>query len=282
MSMLTQKSFERKGIHNGIIYATNEDGWDFYYSTKSGKTAMSYRGAARMLGCHHNLISRAVEKRRKSSGTLKSGMKLEMLTDAGLRSVTLIFEDELGLILRDISSNKRIKKETVKKAQEVQNKYVQAGMRLQAMLEIAPEVVAMEAISKIEDEATLQWVQQRTEGIIVRKQFTNELKARGVTDGGTYRTNGFAQNTDAINKELFDATASQLRKERGVKNTRDGMSQLELAALKFAELGAIEKIRQEDAHGNYPTAKCSRQAGKSVRNAMDEMTGKKDQFFESD
>lgn len=109
----------------------------------------------------------------------------------------------------------------------------------------------------------LKWLQTRLEGKIVRHQFTDELKERGVTGVG------YAMNTDAINVELFDHKAKELKAIRQVKNARDGLSELELAALKLAELKAIDKMEKENAQGNQDTAMCSKNAGQLVRKVID-------------
>ena len=149
--MLTENGYVSKGVHNGIIYATNEFGWDFYYSTKSGKNALSGRGVARMLECDNKTISNAQRKLTKKGENMNAFMEAEMLTGQGVQAVNLIFEDGLNLILQEIITNKRIKEKTRQKALEVQGKFVQAGLRLMAMLEIAPEVVAKEAIRRIDN-----------------------------------------------------------------------------------------------------------------------------------
>ena len=143
--------FQVKGIHRGIKYCINSDGWDFYYSTKSGLTGMSIRGVTRMLDCKFQTISNVVQNLEKASVKFRFSEGIEMYTEPGLRSVKLIMEDELPAILEYICTSKRIKKQTRDNALKVQSKFVRAGFRLLALLEVAPEVVAKEAIAKIDD-----------------------------------------------------------------------------------------------------------------------------------
>lgn len=109
----------------------------------------------------------------------------------------------------------------------------------------------------------VKWLKARVEGKIVRQQFTEELKERGVTG------HGYAMNTDAINKEIFDHPAKELKAIRKVENTRDGLSQIELAGLQLAELVAIKRMKEQGATGNTETTKCSKQAGKDIRKVIE-------------
>jgi hypothetical protein len=132
------------GVHNGIKYFVRQnDGVDFYYSSKTKLTAMSLRGIARMLGCDVRTVINAGEK-------LQLGKEAELLTKQGIQSVKFILETEIPQLLKGIIES-RAKKETKNRAEEIRDKYVQAGFRLQVLLEVAPEVVAQEAIAKIED-----------------------------------------------------------------------------------------------------------------------------------
>jgi hypothetical protein len=142
------------GVHNSIKYfVREEDQVDLYYSSKTKLAAMSLRGITRMLGCNIKTVVKVAD-------TLKLGKKAELLTRQGIQPVTFLLETEIAQLLRGIIDS-RAKKETKNKAEEIRDKYVQAGLRLQVLLEVAPEVVAQEAISKIDNVETLEKVEQQ-------------------------------------------------------------------------------------------------------------------------
>lgn len=245
------------GIHNGIQYLIREsDGVDFYYSTKTGKTAMSMKGIARMLECDYTGI-------RKQSKYLGIEKQAELLTSRGIRKVYFVVEDDIAELLEAVV-NSRMKKETKKKAAEVSKKYIQAGFRLQVLLNVAPQQIAKEAIDRVDNEQELRHIKERADGKLVRKLFTSELQKRGVTSGRTYETNGFAQNTDAINKGVLGKSAREIRLERKVKKTRDSLTSVELSSLNLAENLAVAKMRKENAQGNKGTVICSKEAANAI------------------
>lgn len=123
--------------------------------------------------------------------------------------------------------------------------------------------LADEILQRQVDPEKIKWLKERVEGKIVRQQFTSELQKRGVEG------RGYALNTDAINVELFDCTAKEIKSIRKVKNTRDGLDQLELASLHLAELLAIKKMKEQAAHGNSETSECSKRSGKAIRKAIE-------------
>lgn len=147
--MLTQNNDNSKlavkvlGIHNGIQLIQKVDKTEWYYSTKTGKCAMGIKGIARMIGCHPQTVENQGVK-------LGLGKDLEMYTVSGLQGVKLIMEDELNDLFEGIK-NSKCKQTTKDSVTKIQGKYVQAGFRLQVLLEVAPHLVAKEAISRISD-----------------------------------------------------------------------------------------------------------------------------------
>ena len=129
------------GIHNGIQLIVNTDGHELYYSTKTGKTAIGVKGLARILNINSQIVSNAMVK-------LNVGKELEMYTQQGLRMVKLAMEDEVPKILTHLSGGRHGKK-TKRSAVLLQEKLAQAGFRLAVLLEVAPELVAKEAIGRI-------------------------------------------------------------------------------------------------------------------------------------
>lgn len=123
--------------------------------------------------------------------------------------------------------------------------------------------LADDIIQRQTDPNKLAWIAERAEGVLVRLDFCDELKERGVTKFG------FAQNTNAIYKGIFADTAKGLKETRNVKNPRDGMDMYELAGVKLAEMKAKKLMLKKNAYGNEQTTRCSLQAGKSIGDAMD-------------
>lgn len=146
---------------------------------------------------------------------------------------------------------------------QVGKKYRQESAKLFCRYVDADITLADDIIQRTTNNVDLKWLQTRIEGKVIRNQFTDELKARGVTGYG------YASNTDAINVALFDHTAKEIKALRKVKNTRDGLSGIELAALQLAEYKAIDVMGKQNARGNEKTTECSRKAGHLVRKVID-------------
>lgn len=87
-------------------------------------------------------------------------------------------------------------------------------------------------------------IKARLEGKVARYRLTDTLKNHGVTNPLEY-----ARCTDAVNVGLFGQTAKQLKASRHVKATRDGLDDVELAALTLTELKSGRTIEQSQAWG---------------------------------
>ena len=112
---------------------------------------------------------------------------------------------------------------------------------------------------------SLQWIQSRTDGQIIRHAYTDTLKIHGVVD------NGYAICTNAIYRPIFSCTASNLRKIRNVPtngNLRDNMSTVELMTVGLSEALASEGIERKDAYGNIQCANISEIAATHIANAV--------------
>ncbi len=131
------------GTHKGINLVRKEDGNEFYYSTRTKKTAISIRGFARLVDASPTTINRIAV-------TLDLGKEHQMYTPQGIQGVTLLMEEDLPKVFEAIAGSK-MKKETKANAAKTSAKFIQAGFRLMVMLEVAPEEVAKEAINHITD-----------------------------------------------------------------------------------------------------------------------------------
>jgi Rha family phage regulatory protein len=113
--------------------------------------------------------------------------------------------------------------------------------------------------------AATTWEQQRQAGKEVRANFTNTLKNHGVSGFG------FAQCTNGIYQPLFGATASKLRKKRGLTkqdSLRDAMNNEELVASTFAEIVASQHMDANKDHGNSPCYKTCKRSGQAVSDLL--------------
>ena len=81
------------------------------------------------------------------------------------------------------------------------------------------------------------WINQRLKSIEIRKDLTDEWKARGLEEGVQ-----FATLTDIIYKTWADKTAKEYKKFKGLKkeNLRDNMTNKELVLNMLAELSTKE------------------------------------------
>lgn len=107
-----------------------------------------------------------------------------------------------------------------------------------------------------------KWLAQRAEGKVRRSEFTDTLKEHGCNDFG------YAKNTNAIYGELFGAPAQELKSQLQVKNVRDGLDAIQLAALGLTELLAAKRIKEEDVYGNVPTSEVSQSVAAKVKSVL--------------
>lgn len=127
-----------------------------------------------------------------------------------------------------------------------------------------PDKALDHAVSKyVRQGKSAKWIRERLDGKVARHKLTDTLQQHGVMG------KGFAICTDALNQGLFGKTAKELKAERGVLSTRDGMDDLELSGLNFAERISERKIKQQNLQGTYPCADACRDAGGRVRRVMD-------------
>ena len=225
MAMLNQNT-TIKGIHNGVQLVAKEDGTEMYHSTKTGKCAMNFRGVARMLDCDPKTISNQAVK-------LGLGKELEMYTTNGIQPVKLIMEDELNDLLEAIRDSK-CKKETKQRAKEVQGKCVQAGFRLQVLLEVAPEVVAKEAIDNIKDpDKALKIAEDAyNHGKYLQSHIAinHTTKRNGLKPGKVVGENNLAVNLPY----------------KGGRNKADTRTKITLTGMQLDQAGILDKIHHAD------------------------------------
>jgi hypothetical protein len=94
---------------------------------------------------------------------------------------------------------------------------------------------------------TEDWIEQRCKQIDSWHGFTDTLKEHGVTG------DGYGRCADSLNVPILGGTSKQIRKARSIvgKSLRDGLDEVENAAINFAQVLAKKKIKEDNVHGNY-------------------------------
>jgi hypothetical protein len=123
--------------------------------------------------------------------------------------------------------------------------------------------LADEILERADDDANL-WAATRAQGRVKRREFTDTLKAHGCTKGFDY-----AHCTNKVYGSLFDRTASQLKLERAVKTTRDGLNIVELSAVMLSEGLASERIQEEQCVGRQECGEAAGISASNVRKAIE-------------
>ena len=120
-----------------------------------------------------------------------------------------------------------------------------------------------------------EWINQRLKAIDARKEFTDELKNKGIENG-----KDFAMLTDLLTKTWSGYTTKEYKSYKGLtkENLRDNMTNTELVLNMLAEVSSTEisKSKEEKSKEN---AKESVLEGGSIakvaREQLEEKTGKK-------
>lgn len=233
------------GKHNGIqLVERLSDKTQFYYSTGSKKAAISIRGLARLLGCNAMTVQNAGVK-------LNVFKEHQMYTEQGIQGVKLIIQEDLPKVLTELSTGKK-KAATKKAATKLQESLAEAGFRLMVMLEVAPEEVAMEAISRIDDpnvaekvaeDASIHAQLMRSHIAINYEADKNKLKAgkivgeNNVAFGLAYK--GGRHQADTVQK--VSITSTQLHQSKALNKMRTSEDNEYSDDAKYA---ACESIRQ--------------------------------------
>lgn len=119
------------------------------------------------------------------------------------------------------------------------------------------------------------WINQRLKSIEIRKDLTDEWKARGLEEGVQ-----FATLTDIIYKTWADKTAKEYKKFKGLKkeNLRDNMTNKELVLNMLAELSTkeISEVANPESFPEHEdVARRGGNIAKEARMKLEAETGKK-------
>jgi len=109
------------------------------------------------------------------------------------------------------------------------------------------------------------WIKSRLDGRLARNQFTATLAKHGV------EREGYRNCTNAIYSPLFGGTTSVVRAKKGLDkkdNIRDNLSPLELTAIQFSEMLAVQSIETNNLNGNAQCEMASNQAARAAAGAL--------------
>ena len=120
---------------SNIVRTQVSDRVDLIYLSDLGKAGIHIRGLASMLNCAPMVISRSIE------GVSQDNiLELEMQTAGGLQGVTFILERGVVQVLKSIRRS-NCAQATKDAAEELYDRFAEAGFKLYAMLEVAPEAL---------------------------------------------------------------------------------------------------------------------------------------------
>lgn len=118
------------------------------------------------------------------------------------------------------------------------------------------------------------WINQRLKSIEIRKELTDEWKARGLEEGIQ-----FATLTDIITKTWSGNTTKEYKRLKGLKkeNLRDNMTNTELVLNMLAELSTKQISEANNPESFSDHVEIAKQGGSVARNArleLEEKTGR--------
>lgn len=125
--------------------------------------------------------------------------------------------------------------------------------------------LADEVLERATDEEN-EWAAVRALSRTKRRKYTETLSEHGVTGPG------YGRCTNEVYQSLFDATAKQLKEQRGMgdkANLRDKLGTNELVYVMAAEALATERIQEESPFGNDPCARATRRSSDRIREAIE-------------
>jgi hypothetical protein len=124
-------------------------------------------------------------------------------------------------------------------------KFRQDCARLLASYLQADITLADDIIQRNNNADEIEWIAKRAEGKVKRLALTDTMKEHGVRQPSTY-----IDVSNKTNRAVTGKTARQIKEERGVKSTRDGMTSDELVFVSAAEALQRGNIINKDAQGD--------------------------------
>ncbi|WP_027481175.1 DNA damage response protein DdrC [Deinococcus pimensis] len=104
--------------------------------------------------------------------------------------------------------------------------------------------LAAEIAERNPDAEKRRWLSARLESTEARKRFMSTVARHG-GEGDIFR-----QVSSLSNRSVLNMNSAAFRRERGVRDTRDGMTASELMRLTYLETASAQAIEAHGAHGN--------------------------------
>ena len=120
-----------------------------------------------------------------------------------------------------------------------------------------------------------EWINQRLKTIDIRKEFTDELKEKGISEG-----RDFAILTNILTQAWSDYSVKEYKNLKGLKkeNLRDNMTNMELVLNMLAETSSTEISKSKKEKGFKEAEDSVKEGGNIARIAREQLerkTGKK-------
>lgn len=252
------KLFEQKQIRS--IWNDNEEKW--YFSIVDVIATLTDSP-------NPQVYWRVLKKRLKDEGnetvTNCNGLKMQA-PDGKLRLTDVADTEQLFRLIQSIPSPKAepLKRWLAKVASE----------RLDELQD--PELTIDRALAQyLQLGYSENWINQRLKSIEIRKELTNEWKARGLKEGVQ-----FATLTDIITKAWAGKTTKEYKVFKGLKkeNLRDNMTNTELILNMLAEASTKDISQATNPKDFEESKKVAKQGGNVAKVALKELeskTGKK-------
>ena len=142
--------------------------------------------------------------------------------------------------------------------------------------EFDPEITINRALEEYKRKGYSEdWINQRLKTIDARKEFTDELKNKGIKSAHDY-----AELTNILTKTWSGYTVKEYKKYKNIKkeSLRDNMTNMELVLNMLAEVSSTEISKSSD-EGDYDNVKNSVIKGgtvaKNAKEQIEKETGKK-------
>ena len=116
-----------------------------------------------------------------------------------------------------------------------------------------------------------EWIDGRIGAIVTFHQLNGTLGEHGCKEAGDY-----AMVHGAINRGLLGKSSSQIKLERGVKTTRDGLDAYELNMLALTQMATKQNVDAKNLNGSYQIAAEANSIGSVFRNALQSVLAKVD------
>ena len=120
-----------------------------------------------------------------------------------------------------------------KRAQELLARAMQGDVRL-----------AAQVAERNPDPEARRWLAARLESTGARRELMSTVARHG-GEGQVY-----GQLGSISNRSVLGVSSADIRRDRGVKNTRDGLSSTELLRLAYLDTATARAIQERGAHGN--------------------------------